>query len=93
MTVRDRLIAVLTEALDPSSLQVVDESHLHKGHGGWRPEGETHMRVAIVSAAFAGKSRVERHRLVNHLAADELRQGLHALAIEAKAPDEPVRRS
>ena len=88
MTARNRLLATLTEALQPVSLEVVDESHHHAGHGGWRPEGETHFRVKVVSAAFVGKSRVHRHRMVNDLAAAELRAGLHALTIEARTPDE-----
>jgi BolA family transcriptional regulator, general stress-responsive regulator len=88
MTARTRLLATLTAALQPVSLEVIDESHHHAGHGGWRPEGETHFRVKVVSAAFAGRSRVERHRMVNALAAAELKAGLHALAIEARTPGE-----
>ncbi|MDX7952580.1 BolA family transcriptional regulator [Lichenihabitans sp. Uapishka_5] len=88
MTARTRLLATLTEALHPVSLDVVDESHHHAGHGGWRPEGETHFRVKVVSAAFAGKTRVDRHRMVNALASGELAAGLHALAIEARTPAE-----
>ena len=87
-TVRERLATILSEALRPSSLEVIDESHHHAGHAGWRPNGETHMRVRVVSDAFSGKSRIERHRLINGLAAAELQGGLHALAIEAKAPGE-----
>ena len=82
----DRIRARLTEAFAPSSLEVVDESHLHKGHAGHRPEGDTHFRVRIAAEAFRGKSRVESHRLVNAAMKDEFDRGLHALAIEAKAP-------
>jgi BolA protein len=78
----------LTRAFTPESLRVVDESHLHAGHAGHRPGGETHFRVHIVSRAFEGKSRVERHRLINQTLADELGGGVHALAIHATAPDE-----
>ena len=78
----------LTRAFTPESLRVVDESHLHAGHAGHRPGGETHFRVYIVSRAFEGKSRVERHRLINQTLADELGGGVHALAIHAAAPDE-----
>jgi BolA family transcriptional regulator, general stress-responsive regulator len=78
----------LTRAFTPESLRVVDESHLHAGHAGHRPGGETHFRVHIVSRAFEGKSRVERHRLINQTLADELGGGVHALAIHAAAPDE-----
>lgn len=89
-TVRERLTTILSEALRPSSLEVIDESHQHAGHAGARPGGETHMRVRVVSEAFAGKSRVERHRLINGLAAPELQGGLHALAIEARAPGDAM---
>ena len=73
----------------PIALKVIDESHHHAGHAGiTTPDGETHFRVEVVSAAFAGKSRVERHRLVNTLLADELADRVHALAITAKTPQE-----
>jgi BolA protein len=81
----------LTEALAPISLRVIDESHHHAGHGhpGDRRHGnESHFRVEVVSAAFAGKSRVDRHRMVNGLLAQDLAEGLHALAVTAKAPGE-----
>lgn len=89
--VRARLTEVLTKGLDPTLLEVIDESHQHAGHAGWRASGETHMRVRVVSNAFVGKSRIDRHRMVNGLAAGELQTGLHALAIEAQAPDEAQR--
>jgi BolA protein len=89
MTLKDRIDAALRERLQPISLTVVDESHQHIGHAGWREGGETHFRLDIVSAAFAGKSRVERHRMVNEVLADAFQQGLHALAIKARAPGEP----
>jgi BolA protein len=81
----------LTEGLSPISLQVIDESHHHAGHGhpGDKRHGnESHFRVEVVSAAFEGKSRVERHRLVNALLEQEIAEGVHALAIGAKAPGE-----
>jgi BolA protein len=87
MTRRDRIFRTLTEALEPSRLEVIDESHLHAGHAGARPEGETHYRVRIAARRFAGASRLERHRIINGLLADELSGGLHALAIEADAPE------
>ena len=86
MTAVDRITRRLTEAFQPASLNVVDESHLHKGHAGHRPGGETHFRVKIAADAFRGVSRVEAHRLINAALADEFAAGLHALAIEAKAP-------
>jgi len=67
---------------------VEDESHRHEGHAGHRPGGQTHFRVYIVSEAFKGKSRIERHRMVNGLLAAELAAGVHALAIHAAAPGE-----
>ncbi|RTL73942.1 MAG: BolA family transcriptional regulator, partial [Bradyrhizobiaceae bacterium] len=63
MTAKDTIAKKLTDAFHPESLSVVDESHLHEGHAGHRPGGETHFRVHIVSRAFEGKSRVERHRM------------------------------
>jgi BolA family transcriptional regulator, general stress-responsive regulator len=78
----------LREAFAPESLSVVDESHLHAGHSGARPGGETHFRVTIVASAFSGKGRVERHRLVNTALAAELAGGVHALAVHASAPGE-----
>jgi BolA family transcriptional regulator, general stress-responsive regulator len=79
----------LTRALAPSEIRVDDESHQHAGHAGSRPGGETHFRIDVVSDRFVGKSRVERHRMVNELAADAFTsRGLHALAIRARAPGE-----
>lgn len=88
MTVKQTMSAKLTEALQPRSLTVVDESDLHAGHAGSRDGGETHFRVTIVADAFNGKTRIERHRLVNALLAAELRGGVHALAIDARGSAE-----
>ena len=86
MTTKERITRSLTQAFSPASLEVVDESHLHKGHAGHREGGETHFRVRIVSAAFSGRSRLEMHRLINQTLAAEMGPGgIHALAIEAKA--------
>jgi BolA family transcriptional regulator, general stress-responsive regulator len=84
-----RIVARLTEALDPVAINVVDESDRHAGHAGARPGGGTHYRVQIVSARFQHRSRVERHRLVYDLLTKEFADGLHALALVAKAPGEP----
>ena len=86
MTMKDTITRKLTEAFAPNLLDIRDESHLHEGHAGHRPGGETHFRVHIVSTAFAGKSRIERHRMVNALLADELAGQVHALAIKADVP-------
>jgi len=87
-TTRDVIAEKLTKAFAPERLDVVDESHQHAGHAGARPGGETHFSVYIVSQAFHGKSRIERHRMVNAALASELQSGVHALAIRAMAPEE-----
>lgn len=84
--VKERIRLNLLEALAPTYLDVIDESHHHEGHGGWREGGATHFRVKVVSPAFAGKSRVAMHRMINEALAAELAGGVHALAIEASAP-------
>jgi BolA protein len=86
------IINKLREAFRPESLEVKDESHLHEGHAGHRPGGETHFRVYIVSQAFEGKSRIERHRMINAVLAAELAGSVHALALHASAPGEADRR-
>lgn len=88
MRTRDRIIQALTDAFQPSFLQVEDESAQHHGHAGWREGGETHFRVRIVAPAFSGLSRIARHRRVNETLKEELAGGVHALAIEARAPEE-----
>jgi BolA family transcriptional regulator, general stress-responsive regulator len=88
MNTRDTITNKLREAFTPDSLEVTDESHLHEGHAGHRPGGQTHFRVYIVSPAFKGKSRIERHRMINVALAGELAGSVHALAIRAVAPGE-----
>ena len=88
MRVADVITEKLSAAFAPESLRVVDESHQHEGHAGHRPGGQTHYRVYIVSEAFRGKSRIDRHRMVNQTLAQELAGGVHALAIHASAPGE-----
>lgn len=78
----------LFTAFAPDHLEVVDESYLHAGHAGARPEGETHFRVIIVAAGFEGLSRLERQRLVMDVLSDELSGPAHALAIRARTPAE-----
>jgi BolA family transcriptional regulator, general stress-responsive regulator len=80
------LEAKLRAAFMPVSMSVIDESHQHQGHSESRPDGESHFRVKIVAAAFRGKSRVEQHRMINAVLALELKERVHALAIEASAP-------
>ncbi|GJD65377.1 MULTISPECIES: BolA family protein, partial [Methylobacterium] len=88
MSLNDWIRTTLEERLAPTALSVVDESHQHAGHSGWREGGETHFRLDVVSAAFEGKSRVERHRMVNALLDDAFKRGLHALALRARTPGE-----
>jgi BolA family transcriptional regulator, general stress-responsive regulator len=83
-SIRDKLV----QAFQPTRLEVLNESHLHAGHRGSPGTGESHFRVLVVSVVFAGKSRVERHRLINETLAAELKGGVHALAIKAYAPGE-----
>ena len=92
MHTRDLITEKLRNAFAPESLQVEDESHRHEGHAGHRPGGETHFRLYIVSEAFRGKSRIERHRMVNATLAAELKGSVHALAIKAQAPGETAGR-
>jgi BolA protein len=88
MKTADLITNKLTTAFSPQSLKVLDESHLHAGHAGSREGGQTHYRVYIVSDAFKGKSRVDRHRLINDALKTELAGSVHALAIHAAAPGE-----
>jgi BolA family transcriptional regulator, general stress-responsive regulator len=88
MTLQLWITQALQERLHPAELTVKDESEQHRGHSGWREGGETHFRLYIVSEAFSGKSRVERHRLVNEVLRGAFDRGLHAVAIQAKAPGE-----
>ena len=88
MRTTDLITEKLTKAFAPESLRVVDESHQHEGHAGHRPGGQTHFRLYIVAEAFRGKTRLERHRMINAALAAELAAGVHALAIHAAAPGE-----
>lgn len=98
MSIQKSIEAKLTAALKPERLAVVNESQLHAGHrhahdgheGVFDGTGETHFRVRVVAAEFAGMGRLARHRRVNELLAGEIAAGLHALAIEASAPGEPT---
>ena len=92
MSMKSSMTGKLEAAFSPERLEVLNESHLHAGHQPeFDGEGETHMRIRIVSAAFAGMSRVARHRAINDVVKAEFDAGLHALAVEAAAPGEPTR--
>jgi BolA protein len=82
----------LTAALAPSRLDLTDESALHAGHAGARPEGESHFRILIVAATFAGKSRLERQRMVFAALGDLMQTDIHALSMTALTPDEAAER-
>lgn len=85
-----RMREALMVALEPQRLDVINDSEKHAGHRSSPGTGESHYTVLVVSPRFAGKSRLERHRLVNDALAGELEGGLHALAIKAYAPGEAV---
>lgn len=82
-SIRERLVA-----LAPRRIELVDESEKHRGHAGWKEGGGTHWRLAIVAAAFAGKSTVARHRLIYQALGDLMENPIHALSIDARAPEE-----
>jgi BolA family transcriptional regulator, general stress-responsive regulator len=90
MTLQSRMREKLMLSLNPTRLDVVNESHLHAGHAASPGSGESHFRVLIVSGDFSGKTRIERHRIVNDLLRAEMQDGVHALAIKALAPGEPA---
>ncbi|PPJ43962.1 MULTISPECIES: BolA family protein [unclassified Pseudoxanthomonas] len=87
MTRIDRIRAALQAALQPTALEVVDDSHRHAGHEGAR-DGRGHFTVRVVSPAFAGKAPLARHRAVYAALGEMMQTDIHALAIEARTPDE-----
>lgn len=88
--VADRLERKLRQAFQPEQLRVIDQTNEHHGHAGWRESGETHFRVEIVAAGFAGKSRVARQRQIYAVLADDMNNPVHALSLVAKAPGEDL---
>ncbi len=88
MTIAEQIHEIVSEALQPVRLEVADKSHLHAGHAGTRPEGETHFHLTIVSAAFEGENRVARHRRVNTLLAKLLADRVHAMQLKTLTPEE-----
>lgn len=86
MSVAESIGNKLEREFAPVRLEIVDESHLHAGHVGARPEGETHFRVVVVSARFAGRSRVAAQRMVHRALAEELAGPVHALSVTVSAP-------
>jgi BolA protein len=90
MRVSEEIERRLTAALRPVELGVVDESHRHAGHAGARPGGQSHFRVRVVAAAFAGRTRIERQRMVYAALGDLMTSDVHALALTALAPDDAI---
>lgn len=86
--VATEMLARLNSALSPTFIQLTDDSEKHRGHGGYNAAGESHFSLEIESAAFAGKSRVDRQRLVYKALGDLMRERVHALQIRARAPGE-----
>jgi BolA protein len=80
----------LNSALNPTATELVDDSEQHRGHGGYNPAGESHFSLRIESPAFAGKSRVERQRMVYAALGDLMRERVHALSIRANAPGDNI---
>jgi BolA family transcriptional regulator, general stress-responsive regulator len=76
-------------ALEPAALELLDESAKHRGHAGWKPGGNTHWRLKIVAEAFRGKPTLARHRMIYQALGEMMHDPIHALAITARAPDEP----
>lgn len=86
MPVREAIVAKLSAKFVPTTLEVIDESARHQGHAGSRADGETHFRIRIVADSLSGKSRLEQHRAIMEALSDELRDRIHALAIEVRTP-------
>ena len=82
------MLARLNSALSPTSIELIDDSEQHSGHGGYNPAGESHFSLRIESAAFAGRSRAERQRMIFAALGDLMDQRVHALSIRATAPGE-----
>lgn len=91
MSAESRMRDALQKAFQPQRLDIINESELHAGHRGSPGTGESHFRILVVSAHFAGRSRVDRHRMVNAVLGSELALGVHAMALSTFAPDETIR--
>lgn len=86
--VKTRIEEKLRTAFSPTYLKVKDESHLHVGHDNYRPEGNSHFSVTIVSSLFCGLNRVQRHQAVYACLEEELKSGVHALRLKTLCPEE-----
>lgn len=88
MRVAETIERKLRDAFSPRHLDIEDQSHLHAGHAGAREGGQSHFMVEIVADAFAGKSRLERQRMIYAILAEELKGPVHALSLSARTPSE-----
>ncbi len=88
MSLKTHIESKLCDAFSPIYLKVEDESHLHVGHGGYKPGGESHFHVTIVSSAFLGLSRIQRHQKIYACLEEELKNGVHALSLKVLSPEE-----
>jgi BolA family transcriptional regulator, general stress-responsive regulator len=91
MSVEHQITKKLRQAFAPVALEIVNDSDRHRGHASSPGTGESHFTIKVVSASFVGKTRLERHRMVNDVLAEELKGLVHALAISALAPEERSR--
>ena len=88
MSLKTHIESKLRDAFSPTYLKVEDESHLHVGHGNYKPGGESHFSVTLVSPVFLGLSRIRRHQMVYACLKDELKNGVHALCLQTLSPEE-----
>jgi len=86
--VATEMLTRLNSALSPTAIELIDDSEQHRGHGGYNPAGESHFALRIESAAFTGKSRVQRQRMIYAALGDLMESRVHALSISAKSPGE-----
>jgi BolA protein len=86
--VATEMLRRLNSALSPTRISLIDDSEKHRGHGGYNPSGESHFSLEVESAAFAGKSRVERQRMIYKALGELMKERVHALSIRATAPGE-----
>jgi BolA protein len=93
MSLRDRIISILTKELTPIYLNVTDFSESHRGHSGYKEGGETHFNITVISDHFKDKSRVARHKMIYALLEYELRSQIHALTLKTLTADEAKNKS
>lgn len=87
-SVAAEMLSRLNSSLSPTKIELIDDSEQHRGHGGYNPAGESHFTLLIESPAFAGKSRVERQRMIYSALGDLMKERVHALSIRARVAEE-----